>query len=232
MFCKKYTIQRYFFVLVIVVGVIVFKLFESKEDKTKTTKSSNNEVSDMQQLYGTGLLILSLSMDGVLGAIQDRMRAVSRPTFRQLMFQMSAWCCGILLVAVLVSQEFLEVIPFIGRHPSVLWHLGTLGLADAVGNLFIFTMISSFGALACSVTGTVRKFFSVIFSIIVFRNPSTLLQWLGAGLVFTGLLADAFFGKKGKKKTIKPTTENGDIEKAESKPTEQAAETTTEVSRC
>lgn len=81
MFCKKYTIQRYLFVLIIVAGVIVFKLFESKEGKSKITKASNNEVTDMQQLYGTGLLILSLSMDGVLGAIQDRMRAVSRYIF-------------------------------------------------------------------------------------------------------------------------------------------------------
>lgn len=226
MFCKKYTIQRYFFVLVIVTGVIVFKLFEAKEEKS--SKKTGNEVTDMQQIYGTGLLILSLSMDGVLGAIQDRMRAVSRPTFRQLMFQMCAWVCGFLLVAVLVSQEFLEVIPFVGRHPSVLWHLGTLGFADAIGNMFIFTMISSFGALACSVTGTVRKFFSVIFSIIFFGNPSTLLQWLGAGLVFAGLLADAFFGKgKAKKKTIEPTTQNGDVEKAQVANMVPGAETAT-----
>lgn len=31
--CKRYTIQRYCFVLLIVVGVIIFKLFESKEGK-------------------------------------------------------------------------------------------------------------------------------------------------------------------------------------------------------
>lgn len=212
-FCKRYTVQRYFFVVVIVTGVIVFKLFESKEEKSTR---SGMQLSDLEQILGPVLLTFSLSMDGVLGAIQDRMRATTKPTFRQLMFNMCLWVCGYLLVAVLVTREFLEVIPFIVRNPNVIWHLSTLGIADAIGNMFIFTMISSFGALACSITGTVRKFFSVIFSIIFFSNPSTPLQWLGAGLVFAGLIADAFFGK-GKKKPEQKPVENGDPEKAEDK---------------
>lgn len=190
-FCKKYTVQRYFFVFVIVCGVVVFKLFEPSQKPSK-----ENDATHMYQILGTCLLVFSLTMDGVLGAIQDRMRALHAPTFRQLMFNTCLWGCGYLLCTILVKREFLDVIPFIARHPNVLWHLGSLGLADAIGNMFIFTMISCFGALACSVTGTVRKFFSVIFSIIFFGNPSTLLQWCGAFLVFSGLLADAAFGKR------------------------------------
>ncbi|XP_031621402.1 solute carrier family 35 member B1-like isoform X2 [Contarinia nasturtii] len=214
MFCKRYTIQRYFFVLVIVTGVVVFKLFEAKEEKPVKTKTENHEISDMYQMFGTCLLIFSLTMDGVLGAIQDRMRSIHAPTFRQLMFNTYLWGCGYLIIVILVTKEFLGVFPFIGRHPEVLWHFLTFGMADAIGNVFIFTMISCFGALACSVTGTVRKFFSVIFSIIFFGHPSTLLQWFGACLVFAALLADAFFGKN-KKKSVKEL-ENEDIEKGES----------------
>lgn len=223
MFCKRYTIQRYFFVLVIVTGVIVFKFFEPKTPKVEEVQKrsvdsgsgSDSELSaTMVQILGTGLLCFSLTMDGVLGAIQDKMRALHRPTFRQLMFNMCLYCCGFLLAAILITREFLEVIRFVGDHLEVIWHLVTLGMADAIGNMFIFTMISCFGALACSVTGTVRKFFSVIFSIIFFGNPSTPLQWVGAGLVFAGLLADAAFGKK-KRKVAKEEVENADVEKAD-----------------
>lgn len=225
MFCKRYTIQRYLFVLIIVTGVIVFKFFEPNLPKVgevqKRSGGDNGGDGDMSatmiQILGTGLLVFSLTMDGVLGAIQDRMRQLHRPTFRQLMFNMCLWCCGFLLAAILVTLEFMHVIPFIGRHPEVIWHLVTLGLADAVGNMFIFTMISCFGALACSVTGTVRKFFSVIFSIIFFGNPSTPLQWVGAALVFSGLLADAAFGKKKRKVVKEEQTEDADIEKADTK---------------
>lgn len=118
-------------------------------------------------------------------------------------------------------MEFLEVIPFIMRHPNVLIHLFTLGFADAFGGIFIFLMISCFGALACSVTTTVRKLISVIFSIIFFGNLSTPLQWVGAALVFSGLLADAAFGKKKKKVDEKA---GDDVEKADAN-VEQAENT-------
>lgn len=83
-------------------------------------------------------------------------------------------------------------------------------------------MISSFGSLACSITTTVRKLFSVVFSIIFFGNPSTALQWLGAGLVFSGLFADAIFGKRKKKST--KSNKNNDVERGDT------TDTTTEKS--
>lgn len=235
MFCKKYTIQRYMFVFIIVTGVVVFKFFEpAKAKHGEVQKRSDGGHDDegmsetMIQILGTGLLCFSLTMDGVLGAIQDRMRQLHRPTFRQLMFNMCLWVCGFLLAAILVTREFLEVIPFIGRHLEVIWHLVTLGLADAIGNMFIFQMISCYGALPTSVTGTVRKFFSVIFSIIFFGNPSTPLQWVGAALVFSGLLADAAFGKKKRGKPVEETKpEIADVERA----AETKAEVATDVKK-
>lgn len=208
--------------ILIVIGVVVFKLFESKEGKaikasaplitnaTMTTDATatpppsdakTHWVTEWEQYTGIALLVLSLSMDGVLGAVQDRIKANSSPTFRQMMLSFSGWCCIITALIILVTGEVIDVFHFVHRHPKVLLHLLSLGCAAAVGQIFIFTMVSSFGSLACSVTTTVRKFFSVVFSIIFFQNPSTVVQWTGAVLVFTGLLADAFFGKGRPKQT-------------------------------
>lgn len=218
--CKHYKIQRYFFVLFIVVGVIVFKLFESKEivSTVKNSENDDDDITDVDHfntLYGTGLLGLSLLGDGIVGIIQDRMRDVYAPTFRQFMFQTCAWCCIILLIAVIATGEIFHVFPFISRNSIVLWDFCALGLGDAMGNVFTYVMIASFGSLATSVTTTVRKFFSVIFSIIFFANTSTPLQWVGAALVFGGLFADAIFGKN-KSKTQK-TNDSADIEKGQIK---------------
>lgn len=235
--CKRYTVQRYIFVLLIVIGVIVFKLFESKEGKAikannATTTLMTNATSmptnvtvmntttpittandahthwatEWEQYTGIALLILSLSMDGVLGAVQDRIKAAYQPTFRQMMLSFSVWCCIFIAIIVIVNGEVIEVFHFANRHPSILLQLLTLGIAAAIGQLFIFTMVSSFGSLACSVTTTVRKFFSVVFSIVFFQNPSTLVQWVGAILVFAALLGDAFYGKGWQK----PHTEEKD----------------------
>lgn len=220
----RYKLQRYFFVLVIVSGVTMFKLFEKKDEKEgKAMKTANEDGdNDLNQMTGIGILIFSLFLDGVLGAVQDRIRAIHSPTFRQFMYGTDIFSCTFLAIAVAVTGEIFDVIQFITRHPSILWQLGTLSLADAVGNIFIYIMISSFGSLACSITTTVRKCFSVIFSILFFGNPSTGLQWLGAALVFCGLFADAIFGKGKKSKksedlekgeTLDATTEENDTKR-------------------
>lgn len=219
--CKRYTAQRYIFVLIIVAGVVVFKFFESNEGKSEPTKvdkiKENEDKTDKNnyQMYGTALLILSLTMDGILGAIQDKIRAVYAPTPRQFMIGMSAYGAVILIIAIIITGEIKEVLAFASHHPEVLWHIGTFAVAGVVGQLFIFTMIASFGSLACSVTTTVRKFFSVLFSIIFFNNTSTALQWLGAALVFTGLFADAFFGKKHSSKPNQTDLQSENVENAE-----------------
>lgn len=202
--CKRYTIQRYFFVLIIVIGVIIFNLYEPKKEKAPKPAANPeakgfdiNELSpDHQQILGISLLCLSLCMDGLLGMIQDKIRAAHKPTSQQMMLSMSMWGSGITLIVLIATGELVEVYHFAYRHPELLWHMATFGFAGAIGQMFIYTMVSSFGALANSVTTTVRKFFSVVCSIIFFSHPSTLVQWTGAALVFSALLGDAFFGKK------------------------------------
>ncbi|XP_031636441.1 solute carrier family 35 member B1-like [Contarinia nasturtii] len=204
--CKRYAIQRYFFVLIIVTGVVFFKYFEEKPEKKakdgqpianeKTTK----EESDIDyQMLGTALLLLSLFFDGLLGAVQDKVREKFAPSSRKFMLGMSAFGSLITSVVIIVTGEIVHVYEFIGRHPDILWHIAVYAICSVVGQLFIFAMVANFGSLACSVTTTVRKFFSVLFSIIFFGNPSTPLQWVGAIFVFSGLFADAFFGKKHSK---------------------------------
>lgn len=195
--CKRYPIYRYFFVLMIVVGVIIFKLFEAKDNKPiESVKIKNALDIDLMQVKGIGLLLLSLCMDGTLGAIQDRIRDLYSPSSRQMMLSMTACVNVIIAIIVIVTGEIIDVYNFAKLYPIVLLHLLTFGVAGAIGQLFIFTMLSTFGALTLSITTTVRKFFSIVFSIVVFGNPSTLIQWIGAVIVFSALLADTILGKR------------------------------------
>lgn len=192
---KSYSMQRYLFVLIIVIGVILFVMKDVKADPTKAT----------EQGIGIGeiLLILSLLMDGLTGAIQDRMRAAHSPTAQHMMVAMNAWSTLIVAPMLVITGELFEFVPFAMRFPNVLTNLALLALTGALGQLFIFIMVSSFGPLACSVVTTTRKFFTVLFSVLFFGNPLTNRQWIGTGLVFSGLFADAAFGKKTTKKSEK-----------------------------
>lgn len=184
---KSYTLQKYMFVLLIVIGVVLFMFEEGR------TSSSSLEQEGLGQL----LLISSLTMDGLTGAIQERMRQHSSPSAQHMMLAMNGWSTLLLVPALLVTGEAIDFVAFATKYPQMLGHLATLAVAGALGQLFIFMMVSSFGALACSVVTTTRKFFTVLASVLLFGNNLSGRQWLGAVLVFTALFADMFYGKKG-----------------------------------
>uniref|UniRef100_A0A1L8EI40 Putative solute carrier family 35 member b1 n=2 Tax=Haematobia irritans TaxID=7368 RepID=A0A1L8EI40_HAEIR len=202
---KSYSWIRYACVFTIVVGVVLFMYKENKATSSSASSSSGG--------LGELLLILSLTMDGLLGAIQERMRAASAPSGQQMMYAMNFWSTIMLGLAMIVTGEGKEFIYFATRHPELWGHLAMLALCGGLGQLFIFQMVSGFGPLACSVVTTTRKFFTVLCSVILFGNVLMPRQWFGAVLVFAGLFADMFYGKKPstpsstKKLTTKDTEE-------------------------
>lgn len=182
---KSYSMQKYFFILLIVIGVV---LFMYKEGKSNTTAESTG--------LGEILLFLSLSMDGLTGAIQERMKTASKPSAQYMMLSMNYWSSLMLGVALLVTGEGRSFMAFAMKYPELFGHLASLALAGAIGQLFIFMMVAHFGPLPCSVVTTTRKFFTVLFSVLFFGNSLTGRQWFGSLLVFTGLFADMLMGKK------------------------------------
>uniref|UniRef100_A0A182MGA7 Sugar phosphate transporter domain-containing protein n=1 Tax=Anopheles culicifacies TaxID=139723 RepID=A0A182MGA7_9DIPT len=196
---KSYTLQKYVFVLLIVVGVVLFMFKDKKSDTVLEHES-----------LGQLLLVLSLLMDGLTGAVQERMRAHSAPSAQHMMLAMNGWSAMIVSIGLLVTGEGKAFVLFASRHPELFTHLTLLALTGALGQLFIFMMVSSFGALACSVVTTTRKFFTVLFSVLFFGNVLSGRQWIGAVLVFCGLFADMFFGRKPAGKPVKEKSGAGE----------------------
>lgn len=104
-----------------------------------------------------------------------------------------------------MTGEGKQFVYFAIRHPELCGHLALLALCGCLGQLFIFLMVAGFGPLACSVVTTTRKFFTVLFSVVFFGNILIPRQWFGAVLVFAGLFADMFYGKKPAAAVKKPT---------------------------
>ncbi|GAB0094825.1 Solute carrier family 35 member B1 homolog [Sergentomyia squamirostris] len=185
---KTYPLSRYLCVLTIVLGVVLFMF---KDGKTSTGAEEHSGLGEL-------LLFLSLAMDGLTGAIQERMRASSAPSAQQMMLSMNGWSSVMVGIALILSGEAVSFAQFTLKYPQLFWHLTSLALTGALGQLFIFFMVSGFGPLACSVVTTTRKFFTVLCSVIIFGNPLIQRQWIGACLVFAGLFADMLINKKPK----------------------------------
>lgn len=189
---KHYPIKKYVFVSTIVMGVALFMFKDSASSNKKL--STAQDQSDGSSLLGSGelLLLLSLTMDGLTGAVQERMKAAHRTKSVHMMYNMNLWSTGLLAIITFYTGEIWEFTSFIERHPNLLVDLSLFSALSAIGQLFIFLTVTEFGPLTCSILTTTRKFFTVLISVFLFGNSLTNRQWIGTSLVFTGLALDSF----------------------------------------
>jgi len=185
---KSYPLLKYLFTLMIVMGVA---LFMYKDNAAKASGGSDSLVG-----VGEILLLVSLTCDGLTGAVQERMKLEHQTKSGHMMMAMNKWSVGYLAVALAFTGEGLEFVGFIQRHPSVLWELATFSVASALGQFFIFLCVSDFGPLPCSIITTTRKFFTVLTSVIFFGNSLITRQWIGTVFVFAGIFLDGLYGKQ------------------------------------
>lgn len=145
---------------------------------------------------GEILLMLSLLLDGVTGAVQERMRSESKTKSGHMMVNMNLWSICFLGVALIATGQIFDFIGFVQRHPHIIMQLILFSMCSALGQFFIFWTVSDFGPLPCSIVTTTRKFFTVLASVIFFGNPMLTRQWIATFIVFVGLFLDAFYGKQ------------------------------------
>lgn len=169
----------------IVSGIALFLFKDKKEDK-------EHEL----EYLGNILIGISLLTDGFKGASQDVMRKVARPTPLNFMFFENAWSTLILIGILIVGGEGVEFIQFSMRHQVVWERIGIIMLCSTIGQFFISAMVSHFGSLPLVITTTLRKFFTVLFSVFTFNHHLSIRQWTATAIIFGGLLMDALFGKK------------------------------------
>ena len=189
---KRYSIQKYFFVALIVIGVAVFSFKESKA-------KPGDIASGFSFGMGEALLLFSLLQDGCVAAIQDRLKTANRPTAYQMMFAMNFWSS---IYGFFVAMYFGELFPFADfmlQYPEVMTNLIMFCACSVLGQVFIFKAVTELSPLTCSIITTTRKCFTVLASVMMFGNSLTMRQWAGVTLVFSGLFMDNFFGAKNKK---------------------------------
>ncbi|CAG0881658.1 unnamed protein product, partial [Darwinula stevensoni] len=186
---KQYSLQKYFFVLLIVIGVA---LFIYKEGGGKSLDGVGNAF----EITGELLLLMSLTMDGCTGAVQERMRGEYKTKSMHMMYSMNLYGIGYLSISNCVGYSpFLNhVSPWTGLFKILMSHLPCLVSGETnlttlqwhyLFQLFIFVSVADFGPLPCSIITTTRKFFTVLGSVVIFGNRLIPRQWLGTCLVFS-----------------------------------------------
>ncbi|ORY01201.1 UAA transporter, partial [Clohesyomyces aquaticus] len=217
LFRKKYPVYKYLVVGGVTLGVAIFTLHNPSTAKKAAKKAGSMNAAETSKALGLFLLGINLLFDGLTNTVQDhiftRFKGFSGPqmmcaqniisTILQAAYLLSSpYLAQTSLGAYLgVTPELSEAINFVTTYPAVGWDVLSFAACGAVGQVFIFHTLAHFSSLLLVTVTVTRKMLTMLMSVLLFGHRVTGMQWVGVGLVFGGIGAEAVVARveKGKK---------------------------------
>ena len=130
---KRYPKLKYLFVSLIVLGVALFMWKGGKGGET----SSNLSASRILSMVGFGeiLLLVSLTMDGLTGAVQERMKSEHQTKSVFMMYKINLWSTFYLMAATIITGELPKFIDFVHKYPNMVNDITLFATLSAVGQV-------------------------------------------------------------------------------------------------
>jgi len=175
---------RYLAVLLITFGIAAF-FWLGLEEQT-------NRHDQMLSLFGIGLSLSSLFLDGMIGSLQDDLLKHYEVSAHDLMFSTNAWQWLAGCIGLLVTGEIFTVVPFLRRYPTLLGEILLVSFYSAMGQLFIFFTIAKFKALTNTIITTMRKFLTIVANTFWFGHQMGVAKWMTIAVVAVGVVAERY----------------------------------------
>eukprot|EP01028_Stygiella_incarcerata_P003360 TRINITY_DN1665_c0_g1_i1.p1 TRINITY_DN1665_c0_g1~~TRINITY_DN1665_c0_g1_i1.p1 ORF type:complete len:343 (+),score=56.50 TRINITY_DN1665_c0_g1_i1:111-1139(+) len=148
-----------------------------------------NETENKWWLWGPLLVVVGIILDAYTNVAQDLfyMRFDVSP-FLVLMW-MNGFSAVFFAIWMTISGEFRKAWSTVFRNKTLARDIVGFALAGAFGHLVIFHFVREFGSLTNAYVCTLRKFNSILLSVIMYRHPVSFSQWVGVAIVFVSLFA-------------------------------------------
>ncbi|XP_069982503.1 UDP-xylose and UDP-N-acetylglucosamine transporter [Penaeus vannamei] len=194
---RSYSLSKYLSVIMITLGTIICT-FASAENLEETSDPADSTFTTW--LTGIGILTFALFMSARMGIFQEMLYVRHGKHPREALFFIHTLSLpGFLLTWRSIAEHVakfsssaplpaLAHVPWLASVPRLwLYLLGNvLTQYLCVGS--VFKLGSEATSLTVTLVLTLRKFMSLVFSIIYFQNPFTINHWIGTVLVFAGTL--------------------------------------------
>jgi UDP-galactose transporter B1 len=217
LFQKRYPLYKYGVIMCVTLGVAVFTLHNPSTAKKAAKKGPG---ADASRSLGLFLLGINLLFDGLTNTVQDniftRFKGFTGPQMMCAQNIMStALTVGYLFLSPYLaltplgpwlnlspsgSGELADALAFVTTYPSVGWDVLGFAACGAVGQVFIFHTLAHFSSLLLVTVTVTRKMLTMLMSVVLFGHQVTQMQWVGVGLVFGGVGAEAVFNRREKAK--------------------------------
>ncbi|VDN54571.1 unnamed protein product [Dracunculus medinensis] len=192
---KKYSVKKYISVLMITIGIIICTLATAKTQKSFGISADEAAKHYKEWMIGITMLIIALIASAFLGICQEQMYINYGKNTKEAMFVVHAASLpffafmgnDILKSAIIFSHsEPVNILLFAIPHMWAL--LAATCLFQWICISFVYRLNAEVDSLTVTLVVTLRKFFSLLISILWFRNPFTLIHWIGTSFVFLGSL--------------------------------------------
>ncbi|XP_017877667.1 UDP-xylose and UDP-N-acetylglucosamine transporter [Ceratina calcarata] len=197
---KSYAFSKYLSVFMITMGIAICTVVSSKEIKSIQSKNAEQKVTTPWDDFfwwalGIALLTVALFVSARMGIYQEVLHKKYGKQPKEALYY----------THLLPLPFFLTLAPNIWEHlkyavasdPLSIVHFQVPKLiVYLIGNILsqylcissVFVLTSECSSLTVTLVITLRKFLSLIFSIIYFQNPFTIYHWTGTVLVFVGTM--------------------------------------------
>ncbi|KAI4183681.1 MAG: hypothetical protein LQ346_006258 [Caloplaca aetnensis] len=212
-FRKRYPFYKYLVVFLVTAGVAIFTLHHPSTKKKSSSAKDNS-------FWGLSLLGINLLFDGLTNSTQDHIFASFGPyTGPQMMVAqnlLSTLLTTLYLLLVPLLQaytpslftllsippnstnELSSALTFIRANPAVAQDLLLFAVCGAVGQIFIYYTLAHFSSLLLVTVTVTRKMLTMMLSVLWFGHRLSGMQWVGVGLVFGGVGAEAWISRREK----------------------------------
>lgn len=193
---KRYTSSKYLAVFMITMGILVCTI-ASVQNREKGGSAAKSEGSSFYtKAFGIGLLSFALLLSARMGIYQETLYTRYGKHPRESLFYAHALPLpGFLLLvpsiyshAVLFNESEPLPLPLLETIPRAWVYLLINVITQYVCIRSVYVLTTECSSLTVTLVITLRKFVSLLLSIYYFRNPFTLVHWLGTALVFAGTL--------------------------------------------
>ncbi|KAL8613055.1 hypothetical protein ACOMHN_008824 [Nucella lapillus] len=194
---RRYKRSKYFSVMVITLGVIMCTFASASQVESKPSNTGDPTYDFWIWCLGVFLLVLSLFLSARMGIFQEETYAkFGKHPSEALFYNHLLPLPGFLLLAkdiynqsALYNSSAPVMLPLLGWTLPQAWLIliaNTLTQYICIRSVFILTTECT--SLTVTLVVTLRKFLSLIISILYFQNAFTSFHWIGTVLVFGGTL--------------------------------------------
>lgn len=197
---KRYDFSKYLSVFMITAGIITCTIISGSNVKSTQVNPTTEEDSFSVFFWwtlGISLLTIALFISARMGIYQEVLyKRYGKYPDEALFYTHLMPLPGFLILykniwdhTIIANTSEPYAIPILGAEIPILWvYLIGNVLTQYICISSVYVLTTECTSLTVTLVVTLRKFVSLIFSIVYFSNPFTIYHWVGTLLVFIGTI--------------------------------------------